>query len=158
LSEQPLRRVLVSACLLGERVRFDGALLPGPGALLSRWLSEGRVVAICPEVTGGLPVPRPPVELQPDGRVLNEQGQDVTAALQAGAAEAVRLGLANGVVCAVLKESSPSCGTSRVHDGSFRGREVPGEGLAAKALRRAGIAVFSEAQLGEADAVVRGAG
>lgn len=156
MSSPIARRVLVSACLLGQRVRFDGALLPGPEGLLSRWLAEGRVVPVCPEVAGGLPVPRPPVELQADGRVLNAQGQDLTEALRAGAAEAVRLALESGAVCAVLKESSPSCGSRRVHDGTFSGRKVPGEGLAAQALRRAGVPVFSEEQLELADAVLRG--
>lgn len=150
-----MKRVLVSSCLLGERVRYDGGAKPVQSAVLERWLQEGRVVRACPEVLGGLPVPRPPVELQPDGRVLDVNGVDRTAELLRGAEAALALARTQGVVCAVLKESSPSCGTHQVHSGTFDGKVIPGEGLAAKALRAAGIRVFSEAELELADALIR---
>ncbi len=151
-----MRRVLVSSCLLGERVRFDGGAKPVQSLTLERWLREGLVVRACPELLGGLPVPRPPVELQPDGRVLDMHGVDRTAELERGAQAALALARESGVVCAVLKESSPSCGTHEVHGGRFDGVKVSGEGLAAKALREAGMRVFSEAELEEADAFLMG--
>jgi uncharacterized protein YbbK (DUF523 family) len=150
----PLRRVLVSACLLGERVRYDGTVKPVREAILARWISEGRVIPVCPEVAGGLPVPRPPVELQPDHRLLDLEGADRSAEFIRGAAEALRLAQAGEVAFAVLKESSPSCGPSLIHDGSFQGRQIPGAGLTARALRAAGFQVFSEAQLEDADALL----
>jgi len=86
-----MKRVLVSACLLGERVRYDGREKSSPHPVLTRWLAEGRVVKVCPEVEGGLPVPRPPAEQQRDGRVLTDTGLDVTDAFTRGGAEALRL-------------------------------------------------------------------
>ena len=76
-------RVLVSACLLGEPVRFDGGSAALDHPLLRRLHAEGRLVAVCPEVAGGLPVPRPPAEIAA-GRVLTREGRDVTAPFEAG--------------------------------------------------------------------------
>jgi uncharacterized protein YbbK (DUF523 family) len=159
-----VRRVLVSACLLGEEVRHDGGGARCADPVLLRWLAEGRVVPLCPEVAGGLPVPRPPAELSGgDGgealagraRVLTAAGEDLTSAFLAGARAAAEACRERGVALAVLKDRSPSCGTATVHDGSFAGRLVPGQGVTAAALRRAGVRVFSEAQWAEAEACLR---
>lgn len=150
-----MNRVLVSACLLGEAVRFDGAHKQSTHPVLERWRAEGLVVPICPEVAGGLPVPRPPAELQADGRVRTESGLDVTQQFELGAQRAVELARKEGVVIAVLKARSPSCGSAEVYDGQFSGRLVPGAGLTTKALRAAGIEVFSEDQFDEADSHLR---
>jgi uncharacterized protein YbbK (DUF523 family) len=150
-----VRKVLVSACLLGDAVRYDGQSKGAPHPVLSRWIAEGRVVKVCPEVAGGLPVPRPPAEQQPDGRVLTRAGADVTPAFERGAAEALRLARAHDVVCAVLKEGSPSCGSGFVYDGTFTRRALHGGlGVTARLLRGEGIAVFSELQWAEAGALV----
>jgi uncharacterized protein YbbK (DUF523 family) len=109
--------------------------------------SEVRLVPICPEVVGGLPVPRPAAELQPDGRVVTAAGDDVTWAYSRGAAAAVALARAVGATEAVLKARSPSCGCREVYDGSFSRRRVPGEGVTAAALRAAGVLVRSEEDL-----------
>ncbi|HLV59896.1 MAG TPA: DUF523 domain-containing protein, partial [Fredinandcohnia sp.] len=120
-----------------------------------RWLAEGRVVPLCPEVAGGLPVPRPPAEIQGgDGRdvlagrarVATREG-DVTAFFLAGAEAALAAARAHGVVAAVLKERSPSCGVRQVYDGSFSGQRRSGMGVTAARLEAAGIPVFSEAEL-----------
>ena len=52
MSERP--QVLVSACLLGERVRYHGGDAWIAHPILERWHAEGRLVAFCPEVAGGL--------------------------------------------------------------------------------------------------------
>ena len=146
--------VLVSSCLLGEPVRYDGAGAAASHPVLERWLAEGRVVSFCPELAGGLGVPRPPVELQGGGggealegraRVGGAGGEDVTAAFIAGALAAVELCRRRSIRVAVLKERSPSCGGAWIHDGTVSGRLGPGQGVAAAALRAAGIDVFSEA-------------
>lgn len=150
-----MRKVLVSACLLGDAVRYDGRSKGAPHPVLSRWLAEGRVVKVCPEVAGGLPVPRPPAEQQPDGRVVTSVGADVTAAFEAGASEALRLARLHEVACAVLKEGSPSCGSGFVYDGTFSRARVEGSvGVATRALQAAGVRVFSELQWAEAGAFV----
>ncbi|MCC6333029.1 MAG: DUF523 domain-containing protein [Myxococcales bacterium] len=142
-----MKKVLVSACLLGERVRYDGSDERVDSGVLARWEAEGRVVRVCPEVAGGLPVPRPPAELQPDGRIADVNGRDVSGAFRAGAQHAVALAREHGVAVAVLKEGSPSCGSSLVGDGRFTGAKVPGQGATTWALRAAGIPVFSELEL-----------
>ncbi len=148
-----MERILVSSCLLGHRVRYDGRGKPSGDLLLARWRAEGRLVPFCPEVGGGLPVPRPAAEISGgtggdvlDGRarVLTGDGADVTAYFVEGARLALARAAEYGARIAILKEASPSCGSGRVHDGTFAGRAVPGEGVTTALLERNGIAVFSE--------------
>jgi uncharacterized protein YbbK (DUF523 family) len=134
--------ILVSACLLGVRCNHLGSASPSPAVLALA--ASHRLVPVCPEVAGGLPTPRPPAELQPDGRVLTDSGEDVTALYRRGASAAVALARSVGAVRAVLKARSPSCGCHQVYDGSFSRNLVPGSGLAAAALRAAGFEVGDE--------------
>jgi uncharacterized protein YbbK (DUF523 family) len=152
-----MQKILVSRCLLGHRVRYDGGA-HGPFDLLQQWLDEGRVVALCPEVAGGLPTPRPPAEIRGgqggavlDGRlpVLTIEGEDVTAAFVDGAEQALALVREHDIRLALLKARSPSCGNLENYDGSFSGVRVAGEGVTAALLHRAGVQVFSEEQLHE---------
>jgi uncharacterized protein YbbK (DUF523 family) len=149
------KKVLISACLLGKPVRFDGRAKFKENEVLSRWLAEGRVVSVCPELEGGLGVPRPPAERQPDGRVLTDTGVDVSEAFGTGAVAAVRVAFENEIGVAVLKEGSPSCGSGYVYDGSFTKTKLPGEvGETTRALRAYGLQVFSELQWADADAAL----
>jgi uncharacterized protein YbbK (DUF523 family) len=157
--------VLVSACLLGEAVRFNGGDMRCDDAILQRWLREGRVVSVCPEVAGGLPVPRPRAEIAhgADGlQVLagiagayDANGRDVSTYLVRGAERALEQARARNIRIAVLKEGSPSCGTGFTFDGSFTGTQVPNRGVTAALLQQAGVHVFSEARLAEADALLK---
>jgi uncharacterized protein YbbK (DUF523 family) len=158
-----MQKILVSRCLLGHHVRYDGGA-HGPLALLQRWQTEGRVVALCPEVAGGLPTPRPAAEIASgqgaqvlDGQlsVLTINGEDVTAAFVAGAEQALALVRQYGIRVALLKARSPSCGNRENYDGSFSGVKVAGEGVTAAALRRAGVQVFNEEELLAAEAALR---
>lgn len=159
-----MHHVLLSACLLGRPVRFDGAHKRSASAVLQRWLAEGRVVPLCPEVAGGLPVPRPAAEIAHgasgaqvmagDARVLTRFGDDVSEAFAAGARQALALARAHGIRVAVLKDGSPSCGSKTIHDGTFTGTRVAGTGVTAALLREAGVQVFSELQFAEADALL----
>lgn len=149
-----MERVLVSSCLLGEAVRYDGGRF-AMSALLLRWQSEGRLLSFCPEVAGGLPVPRRPAEV-PGGQgaavlaglipVHTFDGEDVTGAFLRGAARACQLAAEQGVRFALLKARSPSCGNRQTYDGRFAGQLVDGEGVTAAALRQAGVRVFNEAE------------
>ncbi len=146
-------RILASACLLGEPVRYDGGSAPADDERLRRWRKEGRVVAFCPEVAVGLSVPRPPNEIL-GGRVVNAAGEDVTPVFLAGARAAVEAARAAGARIAILKDRSPSCGVGVIHDGTFSHRTVPGMGITARLLAENGIAVFSETQIAEAAALL----
>lgn len=154
-------KVLVSACLLGDAVRHDGRHKRLDHEILRRWVEAGRVVAICPEVAGGLPVPRPAAEIESgaggaavlDGRakVRDLHGTDVTAAFVAGAQRALQLAIESGARVAVLKQRSPSCGSRESYDGSFSGLRVTQPGVTAALLAAHGIAVFGEEQIAEAE-------
>lgn len=146
-------RILISACLLGHAVRYDGKgkLLVHPA--IDRWREEGRLVTICPEMAGGMAVPRPPAEIENgltgedvlDGkaRVIEVTGGDVTAEFVAGAERALAFASDNGCTFALLIDGSPSCGSGLIYDGSFAGIKHAGRGVTAALFRRSGIEVFS---------------
>ena len=160
-----MQAILVSACLLGQAVRYDGGEQRCAHAILLRWLREGRVVALCPEVAGGLPVPRPPAEIVAAGgglkvlaglaRVVDASGRDYSRQFVSGARQALEQALAANIRIAVLKDGSPSCGSGFTYDGTFTSRRVAHPGVTAALLRQAGIEVFSEHQLPEADDLLR---
>ena len=155
-----MQRVLVSACLLGQPVRYDGGTVVTEGGILARWQMEGRIVPMCPEMAGGLPVPRLPAEIHGAGggaavlqgmaRVVEHHGHDVTEAFVQGAQCALKAAQEAGVQVAVLTERSPSCGSTFLYDGSFSSQLQPGECVTAALLREHGIRVFSQHQLEEA--------
>lgn len=137
-----LPALVVSACLLGVRCNHAGGA--SPSEAVAALADDHRLVPVCPETLGGLPTPRPAAERQPDGLVVAEDGTDVTNAYQRGADQTVRVALAVGARGAVLKARSPSCGCHQVYDGSFTRTLVEGAGVAAEALRAAGLDVRSE--------------
>jgi uncharacterized protein YbbK (DUF523 family) len=147
---------LVSACLLGICTRYDGGCCPVPR--LIQLAARGLAVPVCPEVAGGLSVPRSPAEivggdgqavLNGQARVLTIEGQDVTEAFLSGARQALETVQRLGIRQAVLKDDSPSCGCRRIYDGTFSGHLVSGQGIAAALLQRNGITVLSEEDLEE---------
>ncbi|MEU0518947.1 DUF523 domain-containing protein [Streptosporangium sp. NPDC006007] len=152
-----MERILVSACLMGRKVRYDGAAKTSGDALLAAWRREGRLVPHCPEVEGGLPVPRPAAEIEGGAggaavlagaaRVLTAEGADVTGAFLAGARSALAAARSAGIRVAVLKEGSPSCGVLTVYDGTFQGHRVPGGGVTTALLELHGVSVFTEHQI-----------
>jgi len=166
MSTRALDKVLVSACLLGERVRYNGDHKRCDDDALWRWVDEGRVVPVCPELAGGLGVPRPASEiigaaggakvLDGEARVVSSEADDVTAAFLRGAEIALALAQAHGVRVAVLKEGSPSCGVRLTADGTFSGVKVDDSGVTTALLRRHGIVVFSEHEIALADAALAG--
>lgn len=141
-------RILVSACLLGEPCRFDGAAKPSAAVQEHLARTGAEVVAVCPEQMGGLSTPRPPHEIAraADGsrRVVDESGVDRTDAFEAGAQEACRVAAERGCTHAILKAKSPSCGVGRVYDGTFSGTLIAGVGVTAAALREAGLVLSTE--------------
>ena len=152
--------MLISACLLGYPVRFDGKELSPKSQLFKKWIKEGRLVSFCPEVEGGLGVPRPASEIQnADGlavlegntKVLSKSRADVTKAYMQGAEFALQLVQANNIKCALLKSKSPACGSGVIYDGSFSRVLRTGDGVTAAALKKEGVKVFTENQITEAE-------
>lgn len=151
-----MERILVSSCLAGRPVRYDGAAKPVEADLFERWRAEGRLIPFCPEVAGGLTVPRPPAEivggdggdvLDGTARILTGTGEDVTEEFLRGARLALETARRSGARTALLKEGSPSCGSHRIYDGTFTGNPTPGTGVTTALLERAGIKVFAETDL-----------
>ena len=136
--EYPL---LVSACLCGERCRYDGRR--GAHPELVALCAAGQAVPVCPEVLGGLPVPRDPCEIR-EGAVVDKNGQTRTAEFARGAVKVLAIAVEMGISMAVFKERSPSCGVSFVYDGTFSARLVSGQGLTTALLRENGITVISD--------------
>ena len=137
-------KILISACLLGVRCRYDGAskVHPEVQALMERH----TLVPVCPEQLGGLPTPRIPAERQGE-TVRTREGGDVTEAYCRGAEEVLRLCRVFGCEAAVLKERSPSCGSGEIYDGSFTGTLTAGDGVTAQMLKAHGIPVYGESQI-----------
>lgn len=144
--------VLISACLFGAASAYDGRARGRPAGAVSP--RRRLLLPVCPEQLGGLTTPRTPAEIQGPGageavlagtaKVLDRNARDVTDAFLKGARRVLELARATGALRAVLKEESPSCGPSRVHDGAFAGRVAAGRGVTAEVLRRLGVEVVSE--------------
>lgn len=143
-------KILVSACLFGEACRYDGKSQPCIDEKFLQWKKEGRLIPVCPERDGGLPIPRKPCELK-NGRAVTADGKDMTDEYTRGADIALRTAKENGVKLCVLKSKSPSCGSGRIYDGSFTGTLTDGFGVAAKRLFDAGFDVVDETALPTAD-------
>lgn len=152
---------LVSACLLGVPCAYDGRGRSGRRGRLAELLAlaaRGRVVPMCPEVAGGLPIPRPPAEivggdgddvLDGQARVLTiGGGQDVTEAYLRGARCALEAARRHGITVAVLKQRSPSCGSAHIYDGTHSGKLRAGRGVTAALLQRHGVTVRSKSDAG----------
>jgi uncharacterized protein YbbK (DUF523 family) len=147
---------LVSACLLGMPCAYDGrgrGDRQGRLADLLAAAAPGWVVPVCPEVAGGLPIPRPPAEivggdgddvLDGRARVMTITGEDVTEAYLQGANCALAAVQRHGITIAILKQHSPSCGSDRIYDGTHSGKLRAGQGVTAALLRRHGVIVRSE--------------
>jgi len=149
-----MQKILVSACLLGCPVRYDGQSKPSHHDHLQRLHARGWLVPFCPEQAGGLPTPRPAAEIQEDGRVMTQCGQDVTTPFLHGAELALETCQKERIHYAILKQSSPSCGSNTIYDGHFKQRKIPGEGMTCKMLRQHGIEVYSEENLDELFAIL----
>ncbi|GAB1409599.1 DUF523 domain-containing protein [Desulfovibrionales bacterium] len=136
--------ILVSACLAGFACRWNGEDCAHPHVV--QLVQTGAAVPLCPEQLGGLTTPREPCELQ-NGRVVCKSGLDVTDAFARGAEMTVHLAKLYGCTHAIMKSRSPSCGCGRIHDGTFAGILVEGNGVTVDALLRAGLTVQTENDL-----------
>lgn len=146
--------ILVSSCLMGNDVKYNGG--NNAHALLQKY--REHLTVICPECLGELPIPRPPAELQGgDGdavwagraNVCNKEGLDVTEYFYLGARRALDFALKHKVKAAILKANSPSCGNVQIYDGTFTGGKIPGKGVTTALFNKHGIHVYSEKDVNE---------
>ncbi len=131
-------KIMVSACLLGENCKYNGG--NNRNDELLRFLEGHEVIPVCPEVLGGLPVPRMPAEIA-GGTVISRDGTSVDAEFRRGAEAALDAAGKEQPGLIILQSRSPSCGTKEIYDGTFSGKLVPGEGIFAAMARKAGLNV-----------------
>ncbi|MER1993275.1 MAG: DUF523 domain-containing protein [Eubacteriales bacterium] len=122
-------KIMVSACLLGEDCKYDGG--NNRNEALLEMIAGHEVIPVCPEVLGGLPVPRVPAEIV-NGRVVNREGQDVDGAFRLGAEKALEIAERENPDLIILQSRSPSCGVNEIYDGTFTGKKIPGHGVFAE--------------------------
>lgn len=145
------KQYFISACLLGQKVRYDGK-----DCLVKEILNHllpNQYISLCPEVSGGLPTPRPPAEIQnglgsdvlvKNALVIDTIGNDVSQAFINGAYQALKVAQDFSVTHAILKAKSPSCGSGLIYDGTFSGKKISGDGVTAALFKQHGIVVMTE--------------
>ena len=138
-----MENLLVSACLLGFECKYSGGSNKLSDEYIAQLKAKYRLIPVCPETAGGLPVPRDPSERLGD-KVISSKGRDVSAQFNKGAEIALYLARRYGCKKALLKRNSPSCGGEFIYDGSFSGTLIPGEGVAAELLRAEGLEIMGE--------------
>jgi len=141
-----MKNLIISACLIGCRTRYDGKTSELPE--LEELKKKYHMIPVCPEQLGGLSTPRDPSEKRGD-KVVTVNGADVTEAFKKGAEEVLRLAKMFECDTALLKERSPSCGFGKVYDGTFSGTLIDGSGVTARLLAVNGIRVLGESCAGE---------
>lgn len=147
-------KIGVSACLLGNRVRYDGQAKGNEQVM--RLLEDHEVYLLCPEVMGGLSVPRIPSERQKD-RVINAAGIDVTEEYTDGSTWCLSVVKKKQIDAVILKAKSPACGKYHIYDGSFTGKLIEGSGVFASMCLEARIPVFDETEIDKIKKYLEGA-
>ncbi|XPF92996.1 DUF523 domain-containing protein [Colwellia sp. RE-S-Sl-9] len=143
-----MEKIFISACFMGENVRYDGGHQSLTHQSIEKWKKENRLISGCPECLGGLPVPREPAEIQQkDQKIITIQGVDVTDNFHDGALKTLSVCLKNNIKFALLKESSPSCGSNTIYNGEFSNTKIMGQGVTTQLLTKHNITVFSEKTL-----------
>lgn len=146
-------KYLISACLVGENVRYDGQNCLQQK--LRQLVIEQRAVIICPEVSGGLSTPRLAAEivggngedvLCGKAKVLDSAGNDVSNAFIQGAYKALQLAQKHQITHVILKANSPSCGSELIYDGSFSGNKIQGNGVTSALLKQHRFKLITEDQ------------
>ena len=136
-----MKRILVSACLLGISCRYDG--LSKENKELIELGKKFEFFPVCPEILGGLPTPRVPSEIR-NGKVINKDGIDVTDNYRKGAEDTLKICKICNIDAVILKSKSPACGKGKIYDGTFSGTLINGNGIAADLLLKNGIKVYTE--------------
>lgn len=132
-------KILVSACLIGQNCKYNGG--NNFSEKLSVLLAEHELIPVCPEVLGGLPIPRTPAEIV-SGVVTAKDGIVVDDQFRKGAALALQIAQAEKAELAILQSRSPSCGSKQIYDGTFSGTRIPGMGVFASLLTENGIKII----------------
>ena len=140
-------KILVSACLVGRKCKYNGG-----DNLCESLLELGKkheLIPVCPETAGGLPTPRTPCEIV-EGEVRTRDGQSRDREFREGARRCLEIAKEQHIDLAILQPRSPSCGVRQIYDGSFSGNLIPGAGVFAELLLEHGFRVLDVSELKEA--------
>ncbi len=145
-------KIVISPCLVGIRTRWDESC--DEHEELVNLVKSGQAVFMCAEQLGGMTTPREPSEIEPgmtaadvlngDAKVFSSTGKDVTEQFVVGAQRILKFCQEAGIEIAILKSTSPSCGSERTYDGTFTETIIPGKGITAELLAQNGIKVYNE--------------
>jgi len=148
--------ILVSSCLIGLEVRYNGTHCLDKK--IRQLLEDNQAINVCPELLGGFSTPREPAEivggngedvLNGKAKVVEKSGRDVTELYIQGAYATLRKSQEVNATVVILKEFSPSCGSSMIYNGEFKGKKIVGNGVTTALLKRNGIQVVSEERISE---------
>ena len=141
-----MEKLLISSCLIGNNTKYNGK---------NNYIKEieqlklkYELIPICPEVLGGLSIPRDPSEINND-KVISINGRDVTKEFNIGANKALNVVLLNNIKYALLKDGSPSCGNTYIYDGTFKNNKIDGIGITTKLLKSHNIKIYNENNINE---------
>ncbi len=137
-----MNKIIVSACLVGIPCRYNATA--SCISELRDLYDKGEIIAVCPEVLGGLSTPRVPCEIQKDGRIINKNGIDCSDAFIQGAQKTLLIAQEYSCDVAILKSNSPSCGFGHIYDGTFTSNLIQGHGVCGKLLSDHHIRVYNE--------------
>ena len=132
-------KIAVSSCLLGDNCKYNGG--NNYSEKIIKFVEEHEVISVCPEVLGGLPIPRESAEIV-NGVVSLKDGSSVDKKFRDGAEKALRIIKENNADLVILQSRSPSCGVNTIYDGSFSGKLIPGQGVFSELLKKNGIKVI----------------
>ena len=138
-----MQNVLISACLLGVDCKYNGSNNKLDDEIIHSLKEKYNLIPVCPEIMGGMPTPRNPVEIT-DGKVFDNDGVEFTKEFEKGSEEVVKLAKLYDTTIAILKENSPSCGSNYIYDGTFNHQKIKGMGIVAHKLSKENIKLFSE--------------
>lgn len=139
-------KIMVSSCLLGENCKYNGSNNYNKNVI--EFVKGHEVIAVCPEVLGGLSIPRNPAEIV-DGVVMTKENESVDYEFRKGGEIALKQALDGQIDLAILQSRSPSCGIKQIYDGSFSGKLIEGKGVFAEMLSKAGIKIIDVEELTE---------
>ncbi|MCR5202402.1 MAG: DUF523 domain-containing protein [Lachnospiraceae bacterium] len=132
-------KIAVSSCLLGDDCKYNGG--NNYSEKVIKFVEGHGVISVCPEVLGGLPIPRESAEIV-NGVVSLKDGSSVDKMFRDGAEKAIRIVKENHADLVILQSRSPSCGVNKIYDGSFSGKLIPGQGVFSELLKKNGIKVI----------------
>ena len=130
--------------MLGENCKYSGG--NNYSERVIEYIKGHEVVSICPEVLGGLTIPRDTAEIV-DGVVKHKDGSSVDKEFRDGAKKALEILKDKGAELVILQSRSPSCGVDSIYDGTFSGKLIPGNGVFVELLKAEGFNVIDVEEL-----------